>query len=287
MPAKLENKLQGSESHIWVGRYHSLHNLPHWHLAPEIVVCHSGSAEVVIDGHPLRIRAGEIAVCHGGSIHFINTELDGLLLVAQVSPALVEAIVGQKILDKTVFKDSFDAALRLDTIYTELREKKPYYTQRCDAVFCELLIDIFRVIPSSVKAVSDSSNVFLRYKALLNKISESYEFFTFQDAVSFMNMSEAYFSRFFKKLSGMTFSDYLNLVKIDRAVELLHQNPDTPATTLMLECGFNTLRHFYRVFRELTGYAPGQLPADFSINLRALSDDSVDFDPTLPSSVQL
>lgn len=287
MPAKFENKLQSTGAHIWVGKYHSLHNLHHWHLAPELVACQSGSVVLIIEGHILRIHAGEIAVCHGGSIHFINTEQEGLLLVAQVDPTLVESIFGQQKLNNPVFKDRFDTVSRLDGIYAELQEKKPYYSQRVDAMISELLIDIFRSEPSSVKAASGSSSAFIRYKDLLQKIGESYEFITFQDTASFMNMSDAYFSKFFKKLSGMTFSDYLNLVKVDRAVEMLHQDPDTPATTLMLECGFNTLRHFYRVFKEFTGYAPGQLPPDFSLNLRELSDNTVSFDPTLPSSIQL
>ena len=287
MPAKFENKLQRIDSRIWVGKYHTLHNLPHWHLAPELIACQSGSATVVVEGHSLCITAGEVAVCHGGSIHFINTEQNGLLLVAQVDPALVESIVGQRRLNDLVFKDKFGTTDRLDAIFAELQEKKPYYSQRADAMISELLIDIFRSEPSSAKAASRSSNAFIRYKDLLQKIGENYEFITFQDAASFMSMSDAYFSKFFKKLSGMTFSDYLNLVKVDRAVEMLHQDPFTPSTTLMLECGFNTLRHFYRVFKEFTGYAPRQLPPDFSINLQALSDDSSGFDPTLPSTIQL
>ena len=122
MPAKFENKLQRIDSRIWVGKYHTLHNLPHWHLAPELIACQSGSATVVVEGHSLCITAGEVAVCHGGSIHFINTEQNGLLLVAQVDPALVESIVGQRRLNDLVFKDKFGTTDRLDAIFAEMYE---------------------------------------------------------------------------------------------------------------------------------------------------------------------
>ncbi|MDR1800364.1 MAG: helix-turn-helix domain-containing protein [Lachnospiraceae bacterium] len=126
----------------------------------------------------------------------------------------------------------------------------------------------------------------LRFKDLLLEIHRRYEFITFSEAAEYMRMSEAYFSRFFKKYFGMTFSDYLNLVKIDKAVELLRQNPDLGASELMLQCGFNSLRHFYRVFKNNTGYAPQKLPSDYTTNLRIPSEDD-SFDPTLPVSVLL
>lgn len=286
MPAKFENKLRGNCSRIWIEKYKILHNLPHWHVASEMVVCQSGSASVVIDGHFLSIHAGEIAVFHGGSIHFINTEADGLLYVLQIDSELIESIVGQRRLVRSVFDDRFSAVSRLEDIYAELKSGKPFYLNRADAMISELIIDIFREEQSSFNEITGKANPAVRYKNLLEKIYEDYEFFTFQDAASFMCMSEAYFSKFFKKLSGMTFSDYLNLVKTDKAVEMLHQDPGISATELMLKCGFNTLRHFYRVFKKFTGYAPGQLPRDFSINLRSQNNNSSSFDPTLPSTVR-
>lgn len=287
MPAKYEQRIDKINTSVWVGKYYILHNLPHWHLAPELIMCCSGSAVLVLDGHVFQLIEGDAALCPGSSVHFISTEREGALLVAQIDSELYKQAVGELRMVKAVFPDRYGIADRLESVCLELDGKKPFYLQRTKAMMTELLVDIFRGEKSVEGTRSGHSTVMLRYKNLLSEIYENYEFITFSDAAVYMNMSEAYFSRFFKKLSGVTFSDYLNIVKVDKAVELLHQDPNITAAELMMRCGFNTLRHFYRIFKQYTGYTPGQLPPQYNTELRELEDDSTGFDPTLPTTVEM
>ena len=55
-------------------------------------------------------------------------------------------------------------------------------------------------------------------------------------------------------------------------------------TELMGSCGFNTLRNFNRVFKDITGYAPTALPDGFVLNYRSLATEDNSFDPTLAVS---
>ncbi|MCO7108731.1 helix-turn-helix domain-containing protein [Gemmiger formicilis] len=123
----------------------------------------------------------------------------------------------------------------------------------------EILVDVFRGEPLR-KAQWQFSDVITRYKQLLNHIDLEYEHITYRNAVQFMNMSDAYFSRYFKRQAGMTFSQYLNVVRIEKAVQLLDSAPTMKITDVMLRCGFNTIRSFNRVFREVTGFTPTTLP---------------------------
>ena len=75
-----------------------------------------------------------------------------------------------------------------------------------------------------------------------------------------MGFSEAYFSKFFKKIAGMTFSQYLNRVKVEEAVRLLRENKGLPVTEIAFRCGFNTIRNFNRIFKEVTGCTPCPKP---------------------------
>ena len=55
-------------------------------------------------------------------------------------------------------------------------------------------------------------------------------------------------------------------------------------------CGFGSIRNFNRVFRDITGYAPRLLPADynsFSVHPTYSSGNKDTFDPTDTSSVLL
>ena len=149
-----------------------------------------------------------------------------------------------------------------------------------------LLIEIFRNEPLVRRAAQNQKSI-ARYKDLLTVIDQSFDHLSFRDAAAFMNMSDAYFSRFFKKVSGMTFSQYLNIVRVGRAIDILAVSPDITMASLMTECGFNTLRNFNRVFKSVTGYSPSTLPREYSLDYRSLSTYEDAFDPTMDSSILL
>ena len=94
---------------------------------------------------------------------------------------------------------------------------------------------------------------FISLKNLLYDIDENVENYSFEKAVSYMHMSDAYFSRFFKKISGMTFSQYLNHIRVNKAIDLIRSGEQS-MTEISRLCGFDTIRNFNRVFRQITGY---------------------------------
>ena len=76
------------------------------------------------------------------------------------------------------------------------------------------------------------------------------------DSISNMfYLSPCYFSRTFKKVCGMPFSEYLNNVRVKEARKLLN-NTDMSVTTVATAVGFGSNAHFDRVFKRLTGMSP-------------------------------
>lgn len=76
------------------------------------------------------------------------------------------------------------------------------------------------------------------------------------------NMTESAFSRYFKSRMNKTFSEFLMDVRIAHACKLLHE-VDRNISEISLECGFNTLSHFNRQFKEKMGITPIQYKKDF------------------------
>ena len=66
-----------------------------------------------------------------------------------------------------------------------------------------------------------SNQLLILYQRLLNEIDKNYQEINFSLAAKYMGYSEAYFSRVFFALSGITFTEYLNTVRIEKAVELI------------------------------------------------------------------
>lgn len=78
---------------------------------------------------------------------------------------------------------------------------------------------------------------------------------TLSEVASSVNWSAYYFSRMFKKTTGFNFVDYLARVRIERAKHML-LNPHLNVSEIAYEVGFQSITHFNRVFRKLTGNSP-------------------------------
>lgn len=70
-----------------------------------------------------------------------------------------------------------------------------------------------------------------------------------------VNTSTFYFCKIFRKFTGITFTDYVSRVRIERAKNLL-LNPNLRVSEIAFEVGFQSLTHFNRVFRKLLGQSP-------------------------------
>lgn len=72
-----------------------------------------------------------------------------------------------------------------------------------------------------------------------------------------LGMSESRFSRFFRKATGNTFTDFVNRVRISRACQLL-MDTDQQITHICYEVGFNNVANFNRRFLEAKGMTPSE-----------------------------
>ena len=280
MLAKFEKRAYAGNEHVWVGKYRNLHNISHWHMEHELIACREGSAQVMLDDTMFHITQQQCIFCHSGRVHYISASPDSLLLVCLFDEKMYDPITSPFALENPVFEDRYGILPKLSEIRHELQNQPIFFEYRTEAMIGEILVDVFRGEPLR-KAQWQFSDVITRYKQLLNHIDLEYEHITYQNAVQFMNMSDAYFSRYFKRQAGMTFSQYLNVVRIEKAVQLLNSAPTMKITDVMLRCGFNTIRSFNRVFREVTGFTPTTLPPGYVLNTRSVPTIQGSFDPTL------
>lgn len=155
--------------------------------------------------------------------------------------------------------------LRLREMMQELPHKKGIESML-------LLLQILQILAES----SDCNPITHEHYTNTNKESEKdrmrkvYEFVmeNFAEKIqltqvsALANMTESAFSRYFKSRMNKTFSEFLMDVRIAHACKLLHE-VDRNISEISLECGFNTLSHFNRQFKEKMGITPIQYKKDF------------------------
>jgi AraC-like DNA-binding protein/ligand-binding sensor protein len=74
-----------------------------------------------------------------------------------------------------------------------------------------------------------------------------------KDVADFACVSKYYFEHIFKKETGVTFVDYLNVYRVSQAKQKLVERG---ISIVCFEAGFNSLSHFYKIFKRYTGTSP-------------------------------
>lgn len=70
-------------------------------------------------------------------------------------------------------------------------------------------------------------------------------------------ISKDYFSRIFRNVTGTNYNKWLNMIRLEKAIELL-ADQDKSITEIAMLSGFQSISSFNRVFHSEKGMAPGE-----------------------------
>lgn len=89
-------------------------------------------------------------------------------------------------------------------------------------------------------------------------IREHYcEFLTVKQLADFMYMSQSHFQRSFKRSTGLTFTQYLQNLRIQKCCELL-ETSDQPVHQIANMIGYKDMKFFHALFLKKIGMTPQQ-----------------------------
>jgi two-component system response regulator YesN len=97
---------------------------------------------------------------------------------------------------------------------------------------------------------------FVLFKAVEQYITDNLkEDINLKDTATKFNLSPYYFSRTFKKVFGYNFSDYLNLIRINKAKKLL-KDDSLSIKEICYLVGYSDPNYFSKVFKKYEGVTP-------------------------------
>ncbi|MDQ6423496.1 response regulator [Paenibacillus sp. LHD-117] len=103
-------------------------------------------------------------------------------------------------------------------------------------------------------------------KKLLRYMDEHYaKNLSLRSAAGMVNMSEAYLSTIFKKETGTNFTDWLNMLRIEKAATLLIET-DLPSYLISEQVGYENSNYFGRLFKKMKGVSPQKYRAIYGNN---------------------
>lgn len=114
--------------------------------------------------------------------------------------------------------------------------------------------DLLNIKPADIPSYTENDQVVRR---MLGYIEMHFsEKIVMQDVIDELNYSETFLNKRFKKATGMTFNEYLNRFRIQKAVEFLQEDGEIPAHEIGYRCGFSAGKYFSDVFRKYVGCTP-------------------------------
>jgi AraC-like DNA-binding protein len=131
------------------------------------------------------------------------------------------------------------------------------------AAFCDFLADLarstdYRLLSNVQMQREDNDTELEQINAIVDRITGSVAVpLSASEAAAELGMSESRFSRFFRRATGNTFTDFVNRVRINRACHLLMET-ERLVTHICYEVGFNNVANFNRRFLEIKGMTPSE-----------------------------
>jgi AraC-like DNA-binding protein len=127
------------------------------------------------------------------------------------------------------------------------------------AFMCELArwSDYKLLSHAQLQSVDDDAQL-NQIESIVSRITEDLtQQLSAADLAAELEMTESGFSRFFRRATGNTFTDFVNQVRVNRACQLLMES-DRYITNICYEVGFNNVANFNRRFLNVKGMTPSE-----------------------------
>lgn len=233
----------------------------HYHEEMELIFIESGTITALKGADEILLNREDICFFMPGEIHgFKSAATNNIYVIKLNITSYTENIDFWRIRLKNN-KISSDNPIYdrikplLDEMIKEYKDKKTGYEFAIRHCKNEIIKVLLR--ESDYSIIDNNKNL-----RLLNLINVYFEENFDQQIDLESTAKECHFSKYYflhklKELTGMTFTQFLNAFRLEKAENLL-RNTNISITEIALKCGFSNLRGFNRTFKNNFGTTPSK-----------------------------
>lgn len=257
----------------WIREYGKHIKYLHFHNLMEIGYCHWGTGEVILGQEPIPFSENSVMIVPPRLPHTTNSDegtsgywewmyIDFQKLISDVyrsDPMLQKNLI--KRIHRTGYLLPGDgnpvlAGLILE-IMNEARYKKPYYKESIKGLLRACMVELLRLSDDEERIMRTRTYTAMIAGAL-DYVADHYgEEIRIKRLAEACSMSESHFRRVFEEGMNMKPGDYINLVRIQNACELLKKT-DKSMEEVAAAAGFASISAFNRNFRKIMNISPYQ-----------------------------
>jgi AraC family transcriptional activator of pobA len=250
----------------------------HWHEHYELILMDQGDAIFQLGGNQIHATAGDLLFVNSGQLHAGYTDDTQYLkyyaivfhpsLVGHQSANLLSIdLMSPYIEGKTIFANILDKNSQyyprlittITTLIQEFKSKQLGYEVAIRA-YCQLIFTWLcrgYITTNDNKHQSDANRLkAAQFKQMLLYIEEHFaDRITLSQVATMVHLSPYHFCKTFKKLTGLTLIQYINLQRIYEAEKLLRTTTLT-ITEIAEQVGCGSINSFSKIFKQYKGYSP-------------------------------
>ncbi|MBQ9120372.1 MAG: helix-turn-helix domain-containing protein [Lachnospiraceae bacterium] len=233
----------------------------HYHQAFEIYYMQEGSGHYSIDNHAYKLMPGDVILVPGGAIH--RTNYGGVSHTRQLincSYEYVPASVAEHLESIGHLYRNSKVVGQLEEIFAKIAYEYSHADELSqDALKCyttELLLLMLRN-KNELESVQEESNLVTK---VLEYIQHNYmNEVKLSSVAKLFSVSQEHLSRVFKQETGFGFKVYLISLRLQKAEEMLKNEPGRAVSEVAYACGFNDGNYFSYKFKKAFGVSPTQV----------------------------
>lgn len=262
------------------------HVAPHWHTSVEILYFLQDSATVCVGSSYYNVKSGDLIIINAGEVHsvsgdqyktpthFVLRVIPELLYISgndsfeanYLLPFTISGLTQHRVISKDHLRDSPVVPL-MNEVYSEFHSKPFGYELSIQANISKIFLWILRYWQSQGMQIQQlflhNSQDYTRLKKLFKYVQNHYhEPIHVSDMADLCNMNYSYFSRYFKKLTGKTFVEYVNYIRLTEAEKLL-LTTNLNVTQIAFSTGFSSASYFIKIFKKHRGLSPNKMRSTY------------------------
>jgi AraC-like DNA-binding protein len=264
--------------------------MPHWHAQVEVNYIIQGTVHYRMNGHNIRLGAGDMCLFWGGQPHQMDESSDDSLYAGAHLPLvyffrlrLPVSISSGLMRGGTLVTSATDAADK-ENFFRWFQYVRSGDPAKGKHAVDELLLRLERIAfepYAMMPDLSDSRQGDPLYPHASRSIARICDFIAanFLQDIDSVDIARAadlhpkYAMNLFKKSTGMTLNKYVNLLRLSHAQAML-MGDDVNVLKVAMESGFGSISAFNKSFRHIAGMSP----SDFRRDIRVVTST-----PAMPS----
>jgi AraC-like DNA-binding protein len=256
-------------------------SLPHWHAQLEINFVIRGAVDYQMHGYSVRLEPGSLAIFWGGLPHqVVDTSADPEYIAFHLPLVNFFRLRLPYAVQHRVIHGATLVSLAPDTgDFYSFNRWSEYMRSDDEAktshAVDELLLRIER-IPFEPYSLIDASGAsssmvdhagsapFGRVRHICDFIADNFrQDIAVSDIAVSADLHPKYAMSIFRRSTGMTLNEYVNLLRLSYAQAMLINDGDANVLRVAMESGFGSLSAFNKSFRKISGKSPSDFRRDY------------------------